>query len=59
MIELLTVKNDAERILGVNEKEKNHNRQQVFLFMRVIADAEDGLKIRAHQRPDLQGFGDG
>lgn len=24
-----------------------------------IADAEGGLKIRAHQRPDLQGFGDG
>ena len=28
MIELLTVKNNVERILGMTEKEKNHNRQQ-------------------------------
>ena len=28
MIELLTVKNNVERILGVTEKEKNHDRQQ-------------------------------
>ena len=28
MIELLTAKNNVERILGVTEKEKNHNRQQ-------------------------------
>ncbi|MDE6995727.1 MAG: hypothetical protein K2P41_15135, partial [Lachnospiraceae bacterium] len=31
----------------------------VFLSLRVTADAEGGLKIRAHQRPDLQGFGGG
>ena len=28
MIELLTLKNNVERILGMTEKEKNHNRQQ-------------------------------
>ena len=28
MIELLTAKNNVERILGVTEKEKNHDRQQ-------------------------------
>ena len=28
MIELLTAKNNVERILGVTEKEKNRNRQQ-------------------------------
>ena len=28
MMELLTAKNNVERILGVTEKEKNHNRQQ-------------------------------
>jgi len=28
MIELLTTKNNVERILGVTEKEKNHGRQQ-------------------------------
>lgn len=27
-IELLTAKNNVERILGVTEKEKNRNRQQ-------------------------------
>ena len=31
----------------------------IFLSLRVTADAEGGLKIRAHQRPDLQGFGGG
>ena len=31
----------------------------IFLSLRVTADAEGGLKIRAHLRPDLQGFGDG
>ena len=31
----------------------------IFLFLRVTADAEGGLKNRAHQRPDLQGFGGG
>ena len=29
----------------------------IFLSLRVTADAGGGLKIRAHQRPDLQGFG--
>ena len=29
----------------------------IFLSLRVTADAEGGLKIRAHQRPDLQGIG--
>ena len=28
MIELLTAKNNVERILGVTEKEKNRDRQQ-------------------------------
>ena len=28
MIELLTAKNNVERILGVTEKEKNRSRQQ-------------------------------
>jgi len=28
-----------------------------FLPPQVTADAEGGLKIRAHLRPDLQGFG--
>ena len=31
----------------------------IFLSLRVIADAEGGLKNRAHQRPVLQGFGGG
>ena len=31
----------------------------VFLSLRVRADAEGGLKNRAHQRPVLQGFGGG
>ena len=31
----------------------------IFLSLRVTADAEGGLKIRAHQRPDLQGLGGG
>ena len=31
----------------------------IFLSLRVTADAEGGLKIRAHLRPDLQGFGGG
>lgn len=31
----------------------------IFLSLRVTADAEGGLKIRAHLRPDLQGFGSG
>ena len=29
----------------------------IFLSLRVTADAEGGLKNRAHQRPVLQGFG--
>ena len=29
----------------------------IFLFLRVTADAEGGLKNRAHLRPVLQGFG--
>ena len=29
----------------------------IFLSLRVTADAEGGLKIRAHQRLDLQGIG--
>ncbi len=29
----------------------------IFLSLRVTADAEGGLKIRAQLRPDLQGFG--
>ena len=29
----------------------------IFLSLRVTANAGGGLKIRAHQRPDLQGFG--
>ena len=32
---------------------------KIFLSLRVTADAEGGLKIRAHLRPDLQGFGGG
>ena len=31
----------------------------IFLSLRVTADAEGGLKIRAQLRPDLQGFGGG
>ena len=31
----------------------------IFLSLRVTADAEGGLKNRAHQRPVLQGFGGG
>ena len=31
----------------------------IFLSLRVIADAEGGLKNRAHLRPVLQGFGGG
>ena len=31
----------------------------IFLSLRVTADAVGGLKIRTHQRPDLQGFGGG
>lgn len=31
----------------------------IFLSLRVTADAGGGLKIRAHQRPDLQGVGGG
>ena len=31
----------------------------IFLSLRVTADAEGGLKIRAHLRPVLQGFGGG
>ena len=31
----------------------------IFLSLRVTADAEGGLKIRARLRPDLQGFGGG
>ena len=31
----------------------------LFLSLRVTADAEGGLKIRAQLRPDLQGFGGG
>ena len=31
----------------------------IFLSLRVTADSEGGLKIRAHLRPDLQGFGGG
>jgi len=31
----------------------------VFLSLRVTADAEGGLKIRAQLRPDLQGLGGG
>ena len=31
----------------------------IFLSLRVTADAEGGLKIRAHQRPVLQGIGGG
>ena len=31
----------------------------IFLSLRVTADAEGGLKIRAQVRPDLQGFGGG
>ena len=31
----------------------------IFFSLRVTADAEGGLKIRAHLRPDLQGFGGG
>ncbi len=29
----------------------------IFLSLRVTADTEGGLKIRAHLRPDLQGVG--
>ena len=32
---------------------------KIFLSLRVTADAEGGLKIRAQLRPDLQGFGGG
>ncbi len=31
----------------------------IFLPLKVTADAEGGLKTRAHQRPGLQGFGGG
>lgn len=31
----------------------------LFLSLRVTADAEGGLKNRAHQGPVLQGFGGG
>ena len=31
----------------------------IFLSLRVTADAEGGLKNRAHLRPVLQGFGGG
>ena len=31
----------------------------IFSLLRVTADAEGGLKNRAHQRPVLQGFGGG
>ena len=31
----------------------------IFLSLRVTADAGGGLKIRAHQRPGLQGIGGG
>ena len=31
----------------------------IFLSLRVTADAEGGLKYRAHLRPVLQGFGGG
>ena len=31
----------------------------IFLSLRVTADAGGGLKIRAHLRPVLQGFGGG
>ena len=31
----------------------------IFLSLRVTADAVGGLKIRAHLRPVLQGFGGG
>ena len=31
----------------------------IFLSLRVTADAEGGLKIRAQLRPDLQGLGGG
>ena len=31
----------------------------IFSFLRVAADAEGGLKNRAHLRPVLQGFGGG
>lgn len=31
----------------------------IFPSLRVTADAEGGLKNRAHQRPVLQGFGGG
>ncbi len=31
----------------------------IFLSLRVTADAEGGLKIRAQKRPDLQGLGGG
>ncbi len=32
---------------------------KIFLSLRVTADAEGGLKNRAHLRPVLQGFGGG
>ena len=31
----------------------------IFLSLRITADAEGGLKNRAHLRPVLQGFGGG
>ena len=31
----------------------------IFLSLRVTADAEGGLKLRAQVRPELQGFGGG
>ena len=31
----------------------------IFLSLRVTADANGGLKNRAHQHPVLQGIGDG